>query len=284
MRTMVVRFTAVVVVVLVAALAVGMGVAGGQQAATVQVATNATYGPILVDSQGRTLYILTSEKNGTLACTSTTCLGIWPPLTVAAGATPTAGAGVTGTLAVLTRPDGTRQATYNTYPLYYFKGDTAAGQTKGQGLMLGSGTWEVVKVASVSGATTPAATSTATTSTSGTSATATSTATGTSAAATATPATVGTPVPLAAFPAVRLQLRVLGGRVRMTTSFRRPLRCSGHCILMVAAGSKIHLRANPAQRFALWQVKVGGRVRTLKRPMLAVTLRRAGTVIARFHH
>jgi predicted lipoprotein with Yx(FWY)xxD motif len=70
---------------------------------------------------------------GSSACNGD-CAGSWPPLTVAAAGDVTAGAGVTGTLGTITRTDGTLQVTLGGKPLYYFAGDAAAGDTKGQGL------------------------------------------------------------------------------------------------------------------------------------------------------
>jgi Secreted repeat of unknown function len=43
-----------------------------------------------------------------------------------------------------TRTDGTRQATYNGHPLYYFAADKAAGDVKGQGINNFGGSWYVV--------------------------------------------------------------------------------------------------------------------------------------------
>jgi hypothetical protein len=45
-----------------------------------------------------------------------------------------AGAGVTGRLGTLTRPDGTTQVTYDGRPLYYWEGDTKAGDVTGDGI------------------------------------------------------------------------------------------------------------------------------------------------------
>jgi predicted lipoprotein with Yx(FWY)xxD motif len=48
--------------------------------------------------------------------------------------TPTGGPGVTGTLATITRSDGTRQVTYNGKPLYTLKLDVSAGRASGDGV------------------------------------------------------------------------------------------------------------------------------------------------------
>lgn len=107
--------------------------ASAQGAATVQTATNPTLGSIITDGQGKTLYIFTRDTPGVSNCTGQ-CAQSWPPLTVTAGTTPTAGQGATGTLGTITRQDGTTQITYNQMPLYYFGADQAAGDTKGHGV------------------------------------------------------------------------------------------------------------------------------------------------------
>src|SRR5690349_14512547 len=87
-------------------------VAGG---ATVNAQSVGSAGTILVDAKtGMTLYNFTKDTkdSGKSACTGG-CIDTWPALTVAAGGTPTGGDGVTGTLATITRDDGTLQVTYN---------------------------------------------------------------------------------------------------------------------------------------------------------------------------
>jgi predicted lipoprotein with Yx(FWY)xxD motif len=112
-----------------------------QSAALVQVATNPTLGTILVDSQGFTLYELTSETGGKIHCAGG-CLKFWPPLLLPAGTTaPTGGTGVGGTLGVITRSDGTQQVTYNGFPLYHFAFDKAPGDTNGNGIVAFEGLW-----------------------------------------------------------------------------------------------------------------------------------------------
>ena len=43
-----------------------------------------------------------------------------------------------------TRTDGTKQVTYGGHPLYYYKGDTAPGQNKGNGLNAAGGLWHEI--------------------------------------------------------------------------------------------------------------------------------------------
>jgi len=102
--------------------------------ATVEAKTVGSIGTKLVaGSNGMTVYTFTKDvkDSGKSACTGG-CLDTWPALTVAAGGTPTAGAGVTGTLGTITREDnGALQVTYNGLPLYFFKNDKAPGDANG---------------------------------------------------------------------------------------------------------------------------------------------------------
>jgi predicted lipoprotein with Yx(FWY)xxD motif len=45
------------------------------------------------------------------------------------------------------RGDGTMQIVYNGHPLYYFSGDTKAGDTNGEGLTAFGAGWDVVNPA-----------------------------------------------------------------------------------------------------------------------------------------
>ncbi len=51
----------------------------------------------------------------------------------ATGTLTAAGSAKASDLGTITRSDGTKQVTYDGHPLYYFVGDSAAGQTNGQG-------------------------------------------------------------------------------------------------------------------------------------------------------
>jgi predicted lipoprotein with Yx(FWY)xxD motif len=88
---------------------------------------------LVAGSNGMTVYTFTKDTAGSGASTCTGgCLAKWPALTVPAGSAPTAGDGVTGALATITRPDdGTLQVTYNGLPLSFYVGDKAPGDTTG---------------------------------------------------------------------------------------------------------------------------------------------------------
>lgn len=144
-------------------------------------------GSILVDSQGRTLYMFAKDTSGKSTCTGS-CAQAWPPAVVSAtpkAATPsptgTATAGPTGTasptaspspaaspepvqaalLGTTTRSDGKKQATYNKHPLYYFAGDTKPGQAKGQGVNAFGAKWYVLDAKGDQVTATPSPTGTA---------------------------------------------------------------------------------------------------------------------------
>lgn len=102
-------------------------------AATVNAVANPTVnGTILVDSAGMTLYTFGNDTAGVSACTGG-CATAWPPLSPGAGS-PTAGAGVTGTLGTITRSDGSKQVTYNGMPLYGWQQDQKPGDVTGDGV------------------------------------------------------------------------------------------------------------------------------------------------------
>ena len=111
--------------------------AGGAAGVTL---TDSKFGKILTDSQGRTLYLFTADSAGKSAC-SGDCLSNWPALT--SDGAPTLGTGLDASdFGSLTRADnGAKQVTFYGLPLYYFSGDTKAGDTNGQGLF---GKWFVV--------------------------------------------------------------------------------------------------------------------------------------------
>ena len=89
-------------------------------------------GKILVDSQGRTLYLF-QKDSGTTERVHRRLRQRWPPLR--ATGKPTVGSGANASIvATTTRSDGKPQVTYNGHPLYLYSGDQKPGDTNGQGL------------------------------------------------------------------------------------------------------------------------------------------------------
>jgi predicted lipoprotein with Yx(FWY)xxD motif len=114
------------------------------QPVTVGVA-NSALGSILVDSQGRTLYLFQADSGTTSAC-SGACAAAWPPLR--ATGTPTVGSGANASLVGTTaRSDGNPQVTYNGHPLYLYIGDQKPGDTKGQGVTAFGASWFALSAA-----------------------------------------------------------------------------------------------------------------------------------------
>lgn len=155
------RAAQLVAVLLVAAALVlaacGSGDGGGNQAGdpllhlpvpdrvTVSVRTLPGLGPVLVDGQGRTLYMFPPDAGSRVTCTGG-CAGTWPPLVIARGKKPAGGAGVNrAVLSTLADPNsGARIITYAGYPLYRYAGDVDAGTATGQALFNSGGPWYVL--------------------------------------------------------------------------------------------------------------------------------------------
>jgi len=118
----------------------------GGPAATVAVKSEGTLGKILVDSQGRTLYLFEKDSGPTSTCYQA-CAGVWPPFTTSGK--PKAGAGASASqLATTQRKDGKTQAVYHGHPLYYYSPDAQQpGSTKGEGLKQFGAEWYVLSPA-----------------------------------------------------------------------------------------------------------------------------------------
>jgi predicted lipoprotein with Yx(FWY)xxD motif len=106
----------------------------------VTVTTNPSVGrSILVDGRGMTLYRYTEDQGSTSVCYGS-CAVAWPPVivdTVPAVDNTALGQG----LGTTGRNDGTTQLTYLGQPLYYYVGDSKAGDTSGDA---SDGVWFVV--------------------------------------------------------------------------------------------------------------------------------------------
>jgi predicted lipoprotein with Yx(FWY)xxD motif len=95
-------------------------------------------GSYLADAKGMTLYWFKKDSPGKSACAGP-CVERWPIYyrdAVAAGE---------GTkpedFGTITREDGKKQTTFRGYPLYYWAGDKAKGDTTGQGV---NNVWYVI--------------------------------------------------------------------------------------------------------------------------------------------
>jgi predicted lipoprotein with Yx(FWY)xxD motif len=110
--------------------------------ASVGWAEDPDLGIYLTDLEGMTLYVFDRDERGagSSACAGD-CVANWPPFTAEEPlALPE---GVPGELTLITRDDGSTQVAYNGLPLYYWKGDTAPGDTTGEGV---GNTWRVASV------------------------------------------------------------------------------------------------------------------------------------------
>ena len=93
---------------------------------------------LLTNAQGMTLYYRTTDAPPTTVC-SGGCAGAWPPLVMSGSSTPTSATSLSGKLTIVSDANG-NQVEYNGHPLYTYSGDTAAGQTTGEGV---GGIWHV---------------------------------------------------------------------------------------------------------------------------------------------
>lgn len=113
----------------------GSSPGGGARASV--TTRHTSLGTVLATSAGRTIYLLTSDKNGHPTCTGA-CLGVWPPVIVTG--TPSAPSGVSATLAAVSTSGG-RQLTVDGRPAYTYAGDSGAGQVNGEGIASFGGIW-----------------------------------------------------------------------------------------------------------------------------------------------
>jgi predicted lipoprotein with Yx(FWY)xxD motif len=105
--------------------------AGPARPATVSTA-DTDLGRVLVDANGFTLYGLVSDTGGEPTCVGG-CAEAWPPATVDGDVV--AAAGLDPSLfSVVDHPEAGPQLAVLGQPLYRFAGDTAPGDTSGQGV------------------------------------------------------------------------------------------------------------------------------------------------------
>jgi len=115
---------------------------GAGTSGVVGVATT-SLGPVLVDSKGFTVYMLTADTKGHSTC-SAQCLQYWPLVPAPAGAGIPPVQGVSAALATTKATSGASMVTAGGWPLYTFVKDTAPGQVAGEGVKTFGGTWYAV--------------------------------------------------------------------------------------------------------------------------------------------
>jgi predicted lipoprotein with Yx(FWY)xxD motif len=89
-----------------------------------------------------TVYLYEADKGSTPTCLGG-CAAVWPPVTSAAAVVARRGVSAEK-LALTTRPDGTKQLTYNGHPLYFYSRDGDKGDAYGQGIKSFGASWYVL--------------------------------------------------------------------------------------------------------------------------------------------
>lgn len=101
-------------------------------------------GAVLVNGQGRTLYIFAPDRAKKVTCVSA-CAAVWPPLAIGAGQKPAVSGGVQASLvSSLPNPSGGNVVTYAGWPLYLYTADPNPGTDNGQGINSSGGLWYVI--------------------------------------------------------------------------------------------------------------------------------------------
>ena len=123
--------------------------AGTSPAAAITISAKSVpgVGTVLVNGQGQTLYMLTSEKGGKITCTDDNgCTKLWPDTELPKGMTAAkAGSGVQASLLRTVRAaSGSLYVTYNHWPLYTYTGDSGPAAAHGQAITSFGGTWYVL--------------------------------------------------------------------------------------------------------------------------------------------
>ena len=100
---------------------VGTGGGSSTPAASVTVVHSGPNGKYVTDSAGRTLYIFSKDTSSTSMCTGA-CTKEWPAYS-----------------------QNGQQVVFHGHPVYYFEGDSSAGDMGGQGLDDFGGLWTMVQ-------------------------------------------------------------------------------------------------------------------------------------------
>lgn len=112
----------------------------GESSVQLTVEQSPTYGEYIALDDGRPLYLFTADTQGEASACYDACADAWPPVTGDATAESGLDAAMVGTIE---RDDGTRQATYNGWPLYEFARDSGT-QPTGQDIASFGGEWYLI--------------------------------------------------------------------------------------------------------------------------------------------
>ncbi len=112
--------------------------------ARVEVGEQEPFGRYLTNQNGKSLYMFEQdEQGGEYSTCYETCAIAWPPYTTEEP--PAAGEHVDAErLGTIERDDGTRQVTYDGWPLYFFARDVYPGDALGQGMDHMGGPWYLI--------------------------------------------------------------------------------------------------------------------------------------------
>ena len=116
----------------------------GNKAPTISTKKLPKLGTVLVNGQGRTLYMFVPDKRQKVTCVRS-CAAVWPPVKLSKGQKALAsGQAKSSLLGSDPNPAGGRVVTYAGWPLYTYVADTSPGTAKGQALNLNGGLWYVL--------------------------------------------------------------------------------------------------------------------------------------------
>ncbi len=114
--------------------------AGGTK---ISSATIAGLGRVLVDAQGKTLYVFAPDNAKAVTCKAS-CASVWPPVKLSGAKAIAAGAVKGSLLGSDPNPGGGKVVTYAGWPLYGYIGDQGPGTANGQAKNITGGLWYVI--------------------------------------------------------------------------------------------------------------------------------------------
>lgn len=109
----------------------------------VSVASVDGLGPVLVNGQGKVLYIFVPDNKSKVTCVGA-CAAVWPPLKLAGSKAVPSGPVEASKLGSDPDPSGGKVVTYAGWPLYTYVADTGPGTANGQAKDLNGGLWYVI--------------------------------------------------------------------------------------------------------------------------------------------